>query len=380
MKIRILIASTSRAVNYGAALQIYALKEILGQHGDVSVLDYLNPKLTASMKLIRFSYSTRGILSMAKDILRVFPRRRAIQKFISFNLEYLNFTRPLSKQELDSGALPTFDLYVAGSDQIWNPECVGVDGKLDAAYFLNFAGANCMKISYASSWGGYEISRSDSIQLKKYLSDFSGISVRESGMKDQLSQIVDMPVRHSLDPTLLLTKEEWSALVATTNGSALPQKYILVYSLQKRPELKYAVRFMSAQLGLPIVVLDQNPFVGFPNDFHIQDAGPLDFLRLFRDAQFVITDSFHGTCFSINFEVPFVSVTSVYHSTRIESILSSLELTSQLVFSTHELSANQTNVSFENARTRLSALRARDLDYLKLCADRCAEVVAHGRY
>jgi hypothetical protein len=341
MKYKIALLTIHNANNYGAILQAYASQKVLSRYGEVRTIDYDNKYLSHHLDLIRFSFSTHGIKMLAHDLLRLPYRIQVVSKFKKFVKSNLNLTQKLSSEELMKGEAGHFDMYICGSDQIWNPEIVNPDKQIDPIFFLYFAAKGTKKISYASSIGNHHYTDEEKIEVKKLLQDFT-ISTRESDGVKKLSEILpDKKISHVLDPTLLLSKDEW---LESLNINPEPkEKYILVYSVPRTELIREAVDFYAKKLNIKVVAIDQMLFPLTKVNRHIKNAGPKEFIELYANASFVITDSFHGTCFAINFGKPFVSISAGKRSNRIVSLLSLLDLDERLVSKEEELK----KISFE---------------------------------
>jgi hypothetical protein len=319
MKMKISLITTHNANNYGAILQTFATQEVLKQYGTVTIINYENKHLSISLNLVRFLPTVHGLLGVAKDIFRLLPRYRVLKRFQDFFDEYFILSSLVKKDHIESLS-ESYDVYVAGSDQIWNPACVSKLRKIDSVYFLGFVPNEKIKISYASSMGGYKYSESEAVAVKELLSGFDSISVREKDTKNYLENILGRRVEHVLDPTLLLSKEQWLNSLGIQRESE-PERYILFYCVPKLQGIREIAKYYREKLGIKLIALDQGLSSGVKVDKHIRDAGPREFIALFENAEFIITDSFHGTCFSINFGKPFVVYTEGMHSNRIKSIL-----------------------------------------------------------
>lgn len=361
---RIALVTTHNTNNYGAICQTFATQVVLSRFGQVEIVDYANRHISRSLDLIRLKLSPHGILGAGKDLFRLLPRRRVISKFRKFSNDRMRLTRTYSRDELERPLSTEYDCYVAGSDQIWNPDCISADGSLDPVYFLSFAHKDAKKVAYASSFGSYSFSKQEELQIKKYLADFSMISVREAGAKVLLEEILNREVHHVLDPTLLLSKEEWleSAGLAAQPSSA--EKYILIYTVPKTIPIRPFAAFFSRALGLQVIVIEQGLSARADAYRHIKDAGPLDFIRLFSEASFVITDSFHGVCFSVNFGIPFVAVSPGKYANRISSLLQLVGLQDRMIESMAECENFHVEIDFEAAHEKLLAARRSSLELL----------------
>jgi hypothetical protein len=366
---KIALITIHYGTNYGAVLQAFATKKILSRYGEVETINYGNPRLQYKSNLIRFEPSIQGIKMMIHDILRLKDRNKVVnqfKKFIESNLN-MNSSKLVTRQDIQTGAINDFDVYVCGSDQIWNPNVISKDGELDPIYFLNFANKLAKKISYASSMGGYRFRDSKKAKIKDLLKDFTTISVRESDDQEMLSQLLEREVFHVLDPTLLLSKEEWfEILKIDKNYRSQKEDYILVYVVQKTPLLKKVVKFVVNKLGNKKVVIIDQAFKPFINtNLHIRDAGPLEFIELFANARFIITDSFHGVCFSINFKNPFVAVRPAWLGVnRIESLLNLLGLKNKLLNDEKDIDKLSVDFNYESLEEQLQEERAKSIKVL----------------
>jgi len=354
--------------NYGSALQTFATKKILSQYGEVETINYFNPNLFPNhLELIRFGLSIRGIRLAMRDILLFKDRNQIVRKFKKFLKSNMNLSKLVTQHDIQNGVINNFDVYVCGSDQIWNSCIVSKCGKLDPIYFLSFANKKAKKISYASSMGGYRFTDSENAKVKDLLKDFKAISVRESDTQQLLSQLLKREVFHVLDPVLLLSDEEWlNSLSIDKSCRSIKEDYILVYGVIREPLQQKVVDFFAKKLGIKVVTIDQafNPLINA--DVQIKDAGPLDFIELFANAQFVVSQSFHGTCFSVIFKKPFVSVCSKGRKVnRIESLLNLLGLENRFVDDEKNLHKLSTDFSYELAEKKLEEERAKSIIFLK---------------
>ncbi len=361
---KIALVTIHNANNYGAILQTFALHKVLSRYGDVQIIDYDNRHIAIDLDLIRFKPSFHGMLGMGKDIFRLLPRYRVIKKFKQFFAKYMKKTQKLSAEELYHGYAGNFDVYVAGSDQIWNPACISENCSVDQIYFLNFVPNGVKKLSYASSMGSYQWSIEEKCHIKELLNDFDMISVREKDGQVLLQEILERPVHHVVDPTLLLSKNEWLEVIGKNRELKQEEKYILLYSVPKTKLICSAVEYFSKKLGLKVIAIDQGLSTVGKVDKQIRDAGPIEYLSLFANAEFVITDSFHGTCFSVNFQKPFVAIAPGKHSNRIESLLSLIGLQDRIVRCEEEFGSLNIEIDFEEASNELYSLRKQALSLL----------------
>jgi hypothetical protein len=353
--LRLGLMTIHHANSYGGVLQAYASKSVLQEFGDVSVIDYKSTHIRRTLELLRIADGRRGWLRAAKDVARLLPRMRLISKFNSFCKAHL---------DVDSDEASTFiqqglDVAVAGSDQIWNPSIT--DG-LDAKYFLSGILAK-KKISFSTSFGSYKYSPHEQSVVRELLSDFSNIAVRERDAAAYLSDLLDRQVHETVDPTLLLNKSRWTLIASDQSHARRP--YLLVYSLKEDALVRKVISTVAKQLKLSIVAINQNPFAGYPVDVHVKDAGPSEYLRLFLDASFVVTNSFHGTAFACNFAKPFLAVKPEHGMNRVSSLLDRLGLRDRLVVDATQIQAAlAAEINWPDTQTRVESMRADARVYL----------------
>lgn len=359
MKIGIL--TIHYANSYGGCLQAFASQVVLSKYGDAVIIDYKTPALKSTMSKLRFSRNPRSFLHVIKDILRLFPRIRLLRKFHDFMGSNYRLSRScVSTADLKSLS-SEYDIFVCGSDQIWNPF---VTGKLNSPYLLGFARGN-RKVAFSTSAGSYRFSRSEQEKIKNLIDEFSSLSFREADMVQQIAEITGRKdIQHTLDPTLLLTKSEWIDLLALEKDDRLG-KYVFVYTLKKDKAVYEVVRWLAKRLDLKVVAVDQDPFLLYRTDIHIRDAGPVEFLNLMLNAEFVITNSFHGTAFAVNFGLQFLAVKPETGTNRIKGFLESVGLGSRFVNDVNdvELSFGE-EIDFAMVKERLNVLRNNTYAYL----------------
>ncbi|MCJ2378629.1 polysaccharide pyruvyl transferase family protein [Vibrio sp. ZSDZ34] len=345
--------------NYGAVLQAYALKELIKTKYDVSIIDYDNRHVSKSLDYVRFGASFHSCLGTVKDIFRIIPRMRVIPKFKRFISEDMDIV-PYNTDQVDK-----FSTLISGSDQIWNPACVSSDKTFIPEYFLSFATPNQNKIAYASSCGAYQYSSAEETVLGDYLGAYDALSTRESKTSKYLSSVVGREVEHVLDPTLLLQKDEW--LDRLSDNNFREGDYILLYVIKKTPLLKKVINKLKNELNAKVILCEQGLHFDSIVDEHIRDAGPRDFISLFNNAKFVVTDSFHGTTFSLTFNKPFFSVSPGANVNRISSLLEVVGLDSRIIHdedSLKSINSSHYTLDFSEANERLDAERQKSKDYL----------------
>lgn len=296
------------AYNYGAVLQCYALQEALKEMGhEVSVIDYRQYDIANAYKLFRKKkILSKNPLLLVKNICKEtvlspfkLKRKRSFEEFIKQNL---NLTRRVSYDEIPDD----FDVYIVGSDQIWNPKILG--GKLDKAYLADFAFARDGKIliAYAASSGPGKFNEQALAQLKETAERLDAVSVREENLWKTIDPLTQKKVEIVVDPTLLVNRNVWNKFV----GQRLVQeKYILVYQVVNHPETLLTAKKLSRELGVKVIEIGAITRTKIKDIFTKRLAdSPAVFLNLIKHAECMVTTSFHGTAISAIFNTPFYTI------------------------------------------------------------------------
>jgi len=359
---RIALLTIHSANSYGGCLQCLASQLVLSKYGSIVLIDYKSSSLKNTMQLLRFGRSLRSILHVAKDVFRIFPRWRLLNKFKSFMGEYYCLSIECNNFSDLQRLNESFDFFICGSDQIWNPAVIGY---FDTHYLLDFV-ISKPRISFSSSAGSYVFNKAEGEVFKKSIEGFSKISVRE---KDLAARIFDITgrsdVEHTLDPTLLLNKQEWLDVMNIKNKS-LNEDYIFIYTLKKDRLVYEAIAYIAKKLDLKVIAVDQDPFLRYRVDCHVRDADPREFLTLLANAKFVITNSFHGTAFSVNFGVPFISIKPESGTNRVRGFLDEFGLGGRLIESMDDIQAALScEIDYKGVQRGLDVKRASTFSFLE---------------
>lgn len=349
--------------HYGAILQAAATQRALASLGwDCETIDYF---VNQDIRILKPPTSPGRAANDAYNALHYPALKRRWQRFEDFSRAHLNLTarRFESWEELREARLP-YDLLVSGSDQIWNPT-IFPDGRFDPVFFGTFSPLR--KIAYAPSFGVARLPEGMEEELKGYLAGFSHLSVRELSGREIVREAAGREAAVVLDPTLLLTAAEWSALAAerVVRGG----NYILCYCISRSGALEPYIRRLAEETGLPVVQLCGTRRKLHPKAKLIFDAGPAEFLSLFQNAAYVCTNSFHGTVFSVQFQRPFFTAVAPAElqdpeRSRTFSLLSRLGLTDRVVGKGD--AAGLLDVpDWPAAQARLDAARAGAMAYLR---------------
>jgi hypothetical protein len=318
-KKKVVVLTYHRHDNYGAVLQCYALQRVLkNMQCSPSVIDYickadLYPWTLEAIK-------ARGLLPCAISIIGDFIRYPRKRKFSKFR-KCMRYTVRCDKSSIKSIG-DSYDFYIVGSDNVWNSAITGFDKN----YFLDFVDKREKRKTYAASFGSTQIPECQKSQYINLLKGIDGLCVREKSGAELISKLIHKEAKVVLDPTLLLSKENWDLL----SGDRLIEKpYLFAYQLvPSRGFIKF-VKKQAKELGR-IPVFTPFPMGGVLKAKNRLSDGPKEWISLLRYADYVITDSFHGCAFSILYGKQFAVYISQMGE-RIENLLDSLEISNRYV-------------------------------------------------
>lgn len=356
--------------NYGAVLQSVGLAHALKKLGVDSVFYRYHDKAQSACG----ESAKRRILHWgarrANALLTLGQRKK---RFTAFRESYIPMTQKHYGKNAELQQDPgEYDVYISGSDQIWNPNLF----VFDYSYFLDFLPEGKKKISYASSFGKAGFEESYKEKCGKLLSEYSHISVREKSGEAIVQALCGKEAFTAVDPTLLLTKEEWAPLMGSATQKAKTFNGILCYIMPGDKLVESAIENMAQQLhkktGLPIMRLGIKAYKVFHYPARETDikAGPADFLAYFAGAQYVVTNSFHGTAFSVNFgKEAYIPINDTLppekalHE-RVKSLLAQVDGEALMVPASNPTLRLQA-LDQEKIAANLNALRQESRDYLK---------------
>lgn len=319
---KIYTVTFNRTTNWGATFQEYALFAYLRKLGhDVKVVDYVPEFMLEKHRPINKIRNAGGIISKFQSLLLLPLYLDRAKKFREFTNEHIVYT-VACKNINDIEKLSQPDLYICGSDQIWNTNFVGDD----QVYFLNFK-TSANKISYAASMGKDKISKTELDDLCNRISNIQITSVREDYLFKKLASRGISPLYHVLDPVFLLDKNEY---IRIADDSKSRNDYVLVYELANDYKCYQVARKLADTYNLEIIQI--NCFKKrYPVDKVLGNPSPTEFLRLFIDAKYVVTNSFHGTAFSIILNKQFYAIQLKTYNSRIASLLKLVKLENRII-------------------------------------------------
>ena len=364
-KKKIGILTFHNAHNYGAVLQAYALKTKLNRMGhEASVLNYQNKYIAKTYrKVLHIDFWKRDILpsrwgKVIREVRDVFYGLKEWQKqwkvFEDFIAEKLldGDTKQLSLEEV---AAKDCDVYVLGSDQIWARE---LTHGMDPAYFGQFAPEK-KKISYAASVPNGSIPENEKPFFKQYLESLSHISVREEKLAQSLRDLTGREIDTVIDPTLLLEREDYEPLLYK---KPLKQgDYVFAYFVVENEMVSRCAKKAAELLGCELIELHYKKTPVICGKNMIFDAGPSEFLTYIRDAKMLVTNSFHGTVFSILFRKKFYSVYK--ENGRIDNLLGFLGLQERHITEESQIQITR-EIDYGQSDKGLQEYRQQSVDFL----------------
>lgn len=275
---------TINSLNFGNRLQNYALQKTIEQLG----------LKVSTIRRSHYVWDDKGVKEKLKDIIRYIVGSRK-GAYLRFDRENIVFSRYRAEADtVDHGVEEKFDFFVTGSDQVWNPYYSHIVGKSDLLLFTKGA----KRISYAASFGVDSIPEEQKQTYAEALKEFRAISVREKEAVKIVKELCGRDAALTLDPTLLLTADEWDH-VARKPKAAPKGKYILLYCIGDIPDhIKKELREYKNRTGCAVYNI-----LGTLKNGREVAAGPAEFLWLVKHAECVYTDSFHATVFSIIYRV-----------------------------------------------------------------------------
>lgn len=341
MKIGIL--TYHRAHNYGAMLQAYALRTFLREQGhQVEFVDYWPKSHQQQYVLIKPIHGNgfiNKIVNLIADCLTIIRRYIRMQKFKHFASNYLELKSQIKYTSPDSSIESgVYDYIIVGSDQVWRTQ--EYEGKyvgFDPMFFCQNVPQTTRCITYAASMGIISLNDNDRQLFQQYLNVFDTILVRENSLKELINSLnYDADV--VLDPTLLLTCEQWNKLLPKSRYHQ--QRYVLYYELIQSKEAMFFAVDKAKSMSCDLLIMNAQVHT-IPRKNHISNASPIDFLHAIRDAEFVVATSFHGTAFSIIFEKQFITIGLSKNADRVKTLLQHLNLSEH--YQSHPKSINEIN-------------------------------------
>lgn len=347
--------------NYGSVLQTYATQCILKNLGmDVEIINYIRASTRARNSTKNYTKNDAGVVKFVKGfvllptILRwewIFGNYLKKNICISSNTYYC-------EQDLIDHPIEA-DIFCTGSDQVWNS---GWNEGIEKVFYLSFVPDYKKRVALSASFGKIELNEEEKNEIAPMLKKYSFITVREKSALDVLLRMGITNTALCLDPTLLLSREEWIKHIPEIKKQ---KKYILIYQLNRNKEFdRYAIE-LARKKNLKLVRLctrfDQ---IRLPGHCILMPK-VWEFVSLINEAEYVITDSFHATVFSINLNTDFISVYPNEYSCRINDILILLGLEDRRLQSYDNFNIIDKKIDFNAVNRRLENIRKESMTIIE---------------
>ena len=350
--------------NYGAVLQAYALQETIKKLGCESyIINYIEPIekywksiFTEKQKIANIKIWLKIMITNIVYFKKNRKRKKNFYKFINKNIKL--YGKYKNERQLKDNA-PEFDVYITGSDQVWNTK---ITKGLKDAYTLNFGTSNITRASYAASLGNDKIDESEIAEYREKLKILNKISVREDTGKEILEKILHRNIELVLDPTLLLDRKDWNNVKSDSKDEK--KKYILIYDLEKNNIVYEVANEIKEKLKIPIVNFRRKRWKKIIGKY---ESGPEEFLNLINNAEIVVTNSFHGAVFSIIFHKKFYVIPHTTTFSRTKNLLRILNLEKQIIGDKKQIKdiLSEEEINYELVEEKLKIERQKSIKYIE---------------
>lgn len=363
--------------NYGTMLQAYAVQTILEKEGlQVDIFNYVSNPIKQLYRILNLTFLKTKLKSVCIKIITLlfYPsiyknikvRENAFKRFKN---NHLNLTDKINSKNELSKIIVDYDAAVLGSDQVWNPQNLEMD-----YYTLNFVPDDIPKITYAPSFGVECIPKYQISRTKKYLSRIEHISTRELQGSEIIKDLIGRDAVTVCDPTALLGVSDWNKL--KSSKKYINSEYIFCYFLGRNIRHRNFANYLGKLLNCKIVSIQHmDEFVNTDlqfSDLAVFDVEPGDFLSLIDNARVVVTDSFHGTMFSIYYNKPFYVLNYSNNkdknsvNSRIDSISEILKLDNRRIVGNERIKVSDVDdIDWELINKKLASFVDDSMNYLK---------------
>lgn len=361
------LISYHKEPNYGTMLQAYALAMAIKNEGIyceyVNHISFPTPKWRVLVKKIAIIIGFKRRVGFNFFYTKDF--RSTIKAFNNFHNKYIPVSLKTYTNKNIHESNGDYDIFIVGSDQTWSPYMNRNNSNIN---FLEFVNEQNKKRSYAPSIGTTSISKEYLLFLTQKLSSFKFLSCRERSNCNLLKEVLRNDVKYVLDPTLLLSASEWDKIASST---LVPQKkYILAYILGEKKCISDFAEKLAKEKCLQLYYIVTRPCY-LKKQNSIIGVSPADFIGLIRNASYVVTDSFHGSVFSINYGVNFYSFGKresnkeevVNDNDRILEFLGELELKNR--FHEDNNFSFEEDIDYHSVQIILDKLRMKSKKYLQ---------------
>ena len=347
--------------NYGSLLQAYATQKTLEELGhEVEFVNFVSSNGNIAVEANSACdkrHMQKGVKRSAYKLAWMTNQLMQTRPFSAFRKKHLNIGHRYANQQELMENPPEADVYLSGSDMLWNSKLNR--GHNEQQFYLNYAPKGFKKVAFSSSIGEEDLPIEEIDFMLPLLKQYSAISMREnSGV--EIVRSMGLNATKVLDPTLMLASKDWSRLFPE---KVTKKGYIFVYFLHQHAEELLVAREYAKEKGLRMVRLAFNPFKKAQDDEIVYMPSVEECVSLFANADYVITDSFHGTCFSLNFKRKFYVVRPPRFMDRLSDILK-LADAERRVFQGKTVPKVAGELNYEKFENELLLSRNNTLDFL----------------
>lgn len=352
------IITFQNAVNYGAVLQTYALQETLKTLGaSPEVIDYQCTKIN---NMYAPFPKVKSIKSLISNILWYKRRKKKKVAFENFEQKYLNLTdkKYFTKEELEK-TNSIYDVFISGSDQIWRSE----SSDSDTTYFLDFVKDKNKKYSYAASFGSDKVEDELKEKYKELLGDYKKLSVREQQGKKIIEDLLQKEARVDLDPTFLVEKDKWQKIQKNPTEK---EKYIVLFIIRKSEKIFRFAEKLAKETGYKLIYIS-NDRKKEVDAKYVGGISPQEWLGYFNNAEYIVTNSFHGVAFSIILNKKFFLELQPYPAkanARLENIMDTFNLRDREIVNGDNKNIDK-EIDYNTVNKKIEESKENSINYLK---------------
>lgn len=344
--------------NYGGSLQAYSLQYILKQFGYSSeFIDYKSKKTIKSYVRKNLKYFLHYVPFLLPKKYHKFIK----SKFRKFEHDFLDITKEIYTKDNIEDANDKFKGFICGSDQIWAPNV------FDSIHFLSFVDDK-PKLAYAPSIGLNRIPKELKDKYSSLIHDLDSVSIREKKGSQIINDICNIEAKVVVDPCFLLNKKYWDNFAKDPH---LNEDYIFVYLLGANEKHINEVKKLASKLDCKIISLSRYEIEGEERQLGDPYAGPKEFLGYIKNAKSIVTDSFHGTTFSLIFNKDFYAYerfsdnNPINQNSRIYNILNKADINERLIKFNKPINYKTSDIDYKKVNLNLDQEINKSLEYLK---------------
>jgi len=343
--------------NYGSALQTWALSQAIKKCGyDHILVDYCPDILADKDPLNPYKNMWDKDEESKKMVELTMPAIcENYHKFDAFYSNRFNRSKPYTSINFND-SFREVDGYVCGSDTIFCPDEFGFDD----GYYANYSVMKGNAVSYAASFGDPHFTEETYQILNERIKNFKALGIREDQMIPYLKQHTTVSVQRTIDPTLLLTADDYAEIIGENTEK---DKYLLLYSRRYSPRMEEYAEKLASDYGWKIIDISLRATNAEKGHIMRYDAGVEEFLSLAKHAEYIVTNSFHGMIFSVQFKRPFVIFSREQCDNKIDELLQLFGIPERMLVTGDEKFGE---INYEKVHSNIEKARIESMNFLKM--------------